>query len=223
MPEILPSTAPAPRAVLGYDGTDFRVYLVDTSGHIQADVLSTVMDADAATEATLEAVKDRLGALTAPAAGSVNKLLTDALTALQLIDNLQAALHSVNTDELVVQGEDQLFSLLDPLVDRTNSTISGAAGYADSGTPAAGLYWIVTSCAARDRTSATTARLHTFRRGGVNGTLYQDIRAYAQWEWSVYQGLMVLANTDVIRVEFSGALANDSIDVDLVGYVMTAD
>lgn len=68
-------------------------------------VASSALPSGAATETTLGLVKDRLGALTSPAGGSTNKLLTDALTALQLIDNLYGALHSQHTDELDVVVE----------------------------------------------------------------------------------------------------------------------
>ena len=87
--------------LLGWDGTDFQNVKVDGSGHLQVDVLSNVLGGDQATETTLALVKDRLGALTTPAAGSTNKLLTDSLTELQLIKSLRNALHTVDLDMLV--------------------------------------------------------------------------------------------------------------------------
>jgi len=40
MPEIQPTGAPWPRAVLGWDGTTWRVMAVDAAGNLQVDVLS---------------------------------------------------------------------------------------------------------------------------------------------------------------------------------------
>lgn len=68
---------------------------------LDVNVLSSVLPTNAALDATVQAVRDRIGALTSPAAGSTNKLLTDALTALQLIDDLRGALDSVASDELL--------------------------------------------------------------------------------------------------------------------------
>ncbi len=87
--------------LLGWDGTDFRNVKVDSSGHLQIDVLSNVLGGDQATETTLALVKAQIGALTAPASGSTNKLLTDSLTELQFIKSLRNALHTVDLDMLV--------------------------------------------------------------------------------------------------------------------------
>ncbi len=48
---VTPKRLPRPRTLLGWDGTDFFALKVDDSGHLQIDVLSSVMDADAATAA----------------------------------------------------------------------------------------------------------------------------------------------------------------------------
>jgi len=104
MPDFQGSVLGALLTLLGWDGTDFQNVKIDSDGHLQIDVLSTVLGGDQATETTLALVKDRIGALTTPAAGSTNKLLTDALTALQLIDDLRSALHDVGTDEIRVRA-----------------------------------------------------------------------------------------------------------------------
>ena len=66
--------------LLGFDGTAFRPVAVDEDGQLQVDVLSGGGSVDAAT-ATNQATM---------------------ITALQLIDDLRAALGSVNTDDLQV-------------------------------------------------------------------------------------------------------------------------
>lgn len=106
MPKVKPDRAPFPNTPVGWDGTTYLALTVDESGHLQIDTLSSALPSGAATDTVLQAVRDRLGALTSPAAGSANKLLTDALTALQLIDNLQAALGSVGTDLLLFKADD---------------------------------------------------------------------------------------------------------------------
>lgn len=83
MAVVKPKEAPYPMAVLGFDGTDFYVLKTDDAGHPQIDVLSTIMDAAAATAANQATM----------------------ITALQLIDDLRNALDSVGTDELDVNVE----------------------------------------------------------------------------------------------------------------------
>ena len=102
MPDFQGSVLGALLTLLGWDGTDFRNVKVDSSGHLQVDVLSNVLGGDQATETTLALVKDRIGDLGMPAAGSTNKLLSSSLTSLQLIDDLRGALHDVGDDELRV-------------------------------------------------------------------------------------------------------------------------
>lgn len=64
--------------LLGWDGTAFRNLKTDSDGHLQIDALSTALPTDAATETSLAKV----------------------VTAIELIDDLRAALDSVGTDEL---------------------------------------------------------------------------------------------------------------------------
>ncbi len=61
MPQILPSSAPSPRAVLGYDGTAYRVLTVDAAGNVQVDVLASGLPAGAATAANQATILTRLG------------------------------------------------------------------------------------------------------------------------------------------------------------------
>lgn len=81
--KVIPTNMPQPSSAVGWDGTDFRIIKVDAAHHVQADVLSNALPADAATAANQ----------------------TTEITALQKIDDLQNALHSVDTDELQVNVE----------------------------------------------------------------------------------------------------------------------
>ena len=77
---ILPFHPDTASAVITIDGVRYRVPIVDSDGHLQVDVLANVLPADAAT-ATNQATM---------------------ITALQLIDDLRAALDAVRTDRLNV-------------------------------------------------------------------------------------------------------------------------
>lgn len=72
--------------VCGHDGTDWIKALIDAAGHLQIDVVDSG-------GADLKDLLDKL---------------TDMLTALQKIDDLQSALDSVGTDELlaIIAGQD---------------------------------------------------------------------------------------------------------------------
>jgi hypothetical protein len=84
--KVIPTNMPHPVSMVGWDGTDFHILTIDPPGHLQIDVLSNALPTGAATAANQ---------------------LTE-ITALQLIDDLRAALHSVNTDELQVNVEDSV-------------------------------------------------------------------------------------------------------------------
>lgn len=89
-----------PRMPFGSDGSDWYAILVDSDGHIHIDIETSGLPSGAATEATLAEINNRIGDESAPATGTVNKQLADAVTALQLIDDLRNALASVATDQL---------------------------------------------------------------------------------------------------------------------------
>ena len=80
MPLILPFHPETASATITIDGVTYRVPIVDSDGHLQVDVLSNPLATDAAT-ATDQATM---------------------ITALQLIDDLRAALDAVRTDRLNV-------------------------------------------------------------------------------------------------------------------------
>lgn len=80
MGKVLTPTIGELLTILGYDGTDFSALKVDVDGHLQIDVLSAALASGAATSAKQDTM----------------------ITALQLIDDLRAALGSVDTDDLQV-------------------------------------------------------------------------------------------------------------------------
>ena len=84
--KVIPTNMPHPMSAVGWDGMDFHILTIDAAGHLQVDNLSSALPTGAATAANQ---------------------LTE-IAALQLIDDLRAALHSVNTDELQVNVEDSV-------------------------------------------------------------------------------------------------------------------
>lgn len=94
-----------PRMVFGSDGEHWYAFLVDSDGHIKVDVVTTALPTDAATQTTLAGMQSQIGAVgggdagtllaylleiqsrlgdeTSPGTGTLAKLLTDALAALQ--------------------------------------------------------------------------------------------------------------------------------------------
>ena len=169
MPEILPYDAPFPNAVLGWDGTAYRVFTVDAAGQLQIDVVASGLPAGAATAANQAIIAGNQGTM---------------ITALQLLDNLYNALHSVNTDELVVRGEDQLFSYLGNLRDYTLAAISGAGGYIDSGVVPVGEIWVITTVVAHDATSPTTRHRGATFEPAQAVLFYTQLQAFAAGDWS---------------------------------------
>ena len=264
---LIPSAGGYPVLVYYYDGEDWRPALLDTSGHLQIDVLSTVMDEDAATEATLAAVKDRIGALTAPAAGSVlNRLaailgelywleeLGEALssqaldqfrvdiissalptgaataahqvtqtTALQLIDNLYNALHSVNTDELVVRGEDQLFSYYTTLraadsdthADGTTSTLS--IQNTDSLRT-----WVVTNISVHN-TSNDSGKALIYLTHDATDYRIEGVASIAKSAGFTWTGKILVPYQDYIKADLYGLAVDDAILLHVLGYKMTTE
>jgi len=74
---VYPDKLPTPVAILGWDGSDFRVIKVDVDHHTQVDVLTNVLPDDAASETTLAQIQDAIGSRTDPVAGTVNAQLGD--------------------------------------------------------------------------------------------------------------------------------------------------
>lgn len=81
MPRIIGPVCGPVATLTGYDGADFRNLLVDALGRLQVDVIDSGLPAGAAT-----------------AAHQVTMI-----TALQLIDDLRAALNSVTGDSLLIR------------------------------------------------------------------------------------------------------------------------
>ena len=245
MPIVNPTGAPMPRAMLGYDGTDFYVVRTDAAGNLQVDVLASALPAGAATSANQATM----------------------ITALQLIDDLRNALDSVNVDELrvnvwnwgnlpllgnrpagwdqiqiygytgaapvaveadaggrlSVRGEDQHFSMLGVLADTNTRAISGANGYTWSSAVPAGEYWHVTHVAAVDVTSATTEHRYNAVHDAVLYEFWRETAAFAANIPSFISCDVWLDPVDQMQVQYMGGLVADQCTIRLLGYRMSLE
>jgi len=122
-----------------------------------------------------------------------------------------------------VRGENQLFSLKSVLGDARAAVVSGAGGWVESGACPAGVYWVVTTIAAMDQTTAITGVRINNMHGGFPYTISETRRAIATWERICWGGITVLDVADVVRVEFLGSLAGDICEIHLTGYIMTVE
>ena len=122
-----------------------------------------------------------------------------------------------------VRGEDQLFSFKEPLGVRRTSTISGPNGWGDSASPPAEQVWIVTAIAARDTTSPTTAHRYQFTGMPLTPDFFEQVQAFGIDALSTWGGHLYMVQGNTVRVTFTGGLANDSVRVELTGYIMTLE
>jgi len=187
--------------LLGYDGTDFYNLKVDADGHLQVDCLSSALPAGAATEAKQD---------------------TEIAT-LELIALIRNALQSVDTDRLIVRGEDQLFSI-DGVVWKTrDAVISGANGYIDSDAVPAGKIWIITTIKILDLTSPTTLHYFNVKHEGTVYGFYSVEQAFGAGDPSYFKGQVYLTAGDTFRFNFTGGLVGDRCYTWIGGYQMTAE
>jgi len=200
MPEVLGSP-PSPRTALFWNGTGWQWALVDAAGHLQIDTVTSALPAGAATAA--------------------NQIIIN--TTVGLVALIRNALQTVDTDRLIVRGEDQLHSYDEPLCDTLNGAISGADGHLDSNDPADGLVWHVTHITVHDFTTATTAVEIGVNIGGVWGTLDGEIRAIGVGEASYFKVDIWLEHDDFVRATFTGGLVADACRVGLIGEVFTKE
>ncbi len=129
-----------------------------------------------------------------------------------------------HTDGTVqVRGEDQLFSYNRALLTARQVAVSGADGYVDSDTPAAGDIWCPTTVHARDLSNATTGVEMQIRRGAANFEIHAELKAAAIDEWYSLQCHIYLHPNDVVRCYFLGSLVGDICKVTLTGYIMTLE
>lgn len=188
-------------ALPAYDGANWQPLLVDAQRHLQADILASALPTGSATAANQATV----------------------ITALQLIDDLNAALESVSTDRLIVRGEDQMFTYLGSLHTYTVGTISGANGHLDSITATAGEIWKVTTTAIADVTTPTTQHRFHLRSPPTSYRIHTNTAAFAANQFSYLHSDLWLDAGDLLRCNFLAGLPGDTCVITLIGHRMTLE
>ncbi len=200
MPEVL-GNPPSPRTALFWNGTAWQWARVDAAGHLQIDVLTIAAGVDVATAANQATM----------------------ITALQLIDDLVVALGGPGNVRLIVRGEDQLYSVKEPLAIHVAGNIVGADGYLQTPVVPGGEIWKVTSIAGYDNDQATTAHYFLANHDGTGVWLGAEYRAFAAGDLGTWIGEMWLDPGDFLRVHFIGGLAGDAALMDVGGHRMTLE
>jgi len=197
MPEVL-GEPPSPRTALFWNGTAWQWALVDAAGHLQVDVIASGLPAGAATAA--------------------NQALI--LAQVQAIEDLTHALQSINTDRLIVRGEDQLFSYRSQYRETISQVSTGAAWQTVSGSVAPpGEIWIVTSVSAINESAASTRV--DIRIPAIDHL--RTVAALAQFVSLDWQGHTYLKNGDRVQVAFLGTAAGNNLVLSSHGYKMTVE
>lgn len=124
---------------------------------------------------------------------------------------------------LKLRAEDQLHSFKGPLRSVRNHAISGAGGFCNSNTPAAGEVWVVTSVSGIDMTTATTGVIMMIARDVTGYYWHEEEKAKGSGRaWTVQCEKHLVAD-DFVQVHFIGGLAGDECWVTLTGHIMTLE
>ena len=239
-----------PIVILGTDGTDLYGFTVDTSGHVQVDVLSNALPTGAATETTLASVLAKLDVALSTRALESGGNLADIKTAAQLIDDLRNALGSVNTDDLQVDVKSSALptdaatqttlasaltalQLIDGIALESNKLFGYNARYSESGSDLAAAGGNVnkygTAVPAGEiwvlqaiyATDATTAI--AVQLGVNSGAGFQILKRQleaAAADDIFWTGELVLSEGDYCRVQFLATVAGDDLYWRFWGYKM---
>lgn len=145
------------------------------------------------------------------------------IAALQLIDDLRNALHSVNTDELVVRGEDQIHSYQDTLEIYVTGDLTEADGYLETAAVPAGDVWVITNIILEDEDGGISSVRWCRFSGGVRYCFGCVTRAIPAVERVCYHGFQWAKEGDTIRGQFIGAGLGDTCHMWITGHVMTKE
>ncbi len=196
-----------PRMLYASDGSKWYAVLVDSDGHVKIDVVTAALPTDAATQTTL----------------------ASALTALQLIDDLRAALGSVNTDDLQVDiktypGSNTLgnfpFGYYDTVLLTSNTTSTGTTNTdVNLSAVPAGEVWVITHISSYHNDTTDRAIQHFIVR---NSTIYELLMPAAFPQYLTYdkQGFYVLKQGDYIRVRGKSVASGKQVWGIINGYGM---
>ena len=188
--------------------------------------LKTLYEQDAAAQPRTARdifISATLGHLHEAAMSDFLDLLTECRDSLLLLQDLTNTLLSINTDQLTVRSQDQLFSFKGTLASYRTTLISGANGYLDSETPPAGQAWALSNIGAINSTRANTAHRYRLYRNAVSYIVEDVTQAIPIATWTRVRGDVFLEPGDVIRTYFVGGQVGDTVRIDMTGYIMTLE
>lgn len=155
------------------------------------------------------------------AATAANQALM--VTALQLIDNLVGALHSVGTDRLIVRQENQGFSFADKLFD-PKANADSDVGDIDlfSSTVPSGEVWVVTSVTAIN-TVTVCSMIYLYHYDDATWCGFRRQATPTILEGVEWAGHLYLTPGDKILAQFGACVLHDVLALDVLGYKMTLE
>lgn len=158
-----------------------------------------------------------------PVGAATQATLALCLATLQTIDDLANALQSIDTDRLIARGEDQLFSIDEPIAFVTTANLPGVDGIIETSPCPSGVYWAVTTMAGANTVRATTEHYFLLKKGADYLHLKMQQQAFGIWASSYWSGLTLLEPGHKLAMQFNGGQAGDSCKIFVTGYRITIE
>jgi len=145
------------------------------------------------------------------------------ITALQLIDDLRAALASVATDQLKVKGQDQLFGYKGQLLLQVAVSATAESMILTTDAVPSGEVWEVTAVGVRNLTRAVPSAGIGIKLDGT--TYYWFITGSTPSAAAnvSFLGHMYLETGNRVTCFIKGCTVNDSLQMNVNGYKMTKE
>ena len=185
----------------GLSGAIKKFITEDADGHPQVDVLTSALPTGAATSAKQDTM----------------------ITALQLIDDLRAALASVATDQLRVKGQDQLFSYKDQVLIQVSTAATAGVMILTTDPVPAGEVWVITSASIRNVVRAAPAAMLGIKADGDTYYGAAGGSTAAAAAYFCFNGHLYLVAGNRMFGYVSGCEVNDTIQFNINGYKMTKE
>ncbi len=194
---------------------------LDSGSRLMVAVDVAALPSDAATETSLQGVEDRIGALSTPAAESVNWQLNKILTQVTT-----PPLPSDAATETSLQGiedaiPDQLIGYVDTYAERISDPNAAAGTNILIGTsvPANKLYVVTAVLTFNDNSAMGPVML--YRYTGSTTTGLKRVASLAVDDGLNWEGMLVLKEGETIRASLQGCTLNDDIYLDIQGWEAT--
>jgi len=185
----------------GFVGIENKYLTVDADGHTQVDVLTSALPTGAATSAKQDT----------------------EITALQLIDDLRAALASVATDQLKVKGQDQLFGYKGQLLLQVAVSATAESMILTTDAVPSGEVWEVTAVGVRNLTRAVPSAGIGIKLDGVTYYWFITGSTAAAAANVSFLGHMYLETGNRVACYIKGCTVDDSLQMHVNGYKMTKE